>query len=53
MRPIEDLEHSYITLEICDNHIVQARRKCNLSPSKEDREVIEKWNQKYKRFVLE
>lgn len=52
MRPVDDVTHSYITLEIRDNKIVQAMRKCNQPTSKEEREVIKKWNEKYKDFEL-
>lgn len=52
MRPINDLNHSYITLEIRNNEIVQARRKYNKSISEEEREIIKKWNEKYKGFIL-
>ena len=52
MRPVDDLDHSYITLEIRNNHIVQAARKYNKCVSEDERRVIEKWNQKYKDFEL-
>ena len=50
MRPITDLKHSYITLEIRNNRIVQAKRKYNEEPSDEEYEIIKKWNKKYKNF---
>lgn len=53
MRPIEDITHSYITLEIRNNKIVQAMRKHNKSISKEERKIVEKWNERYKDFVLQ
>lgn len=52
MRPVEDITHSYITLEIRRNRIVQAKRKFNQNPSREELEIIQKWNEKYKDFVL-
>lgn len=52
MRPVDDIKNSYITLEIRGNKIVQAKRKYNKDPSKEEREVIKKWNEKYKYFRL-
>lgn len=53
MRPVDDVKHSYITLEIRNNRIVQAMRKYNQYPSKEEWEVINKWNEKYKDFKLQ
>ena len=52
MRPVDNIEESYITLEIRNNQIVQAKRKYNDDPSKEERKIIEKWNEKYKDFKL-
>lgn len=52
MRPTNDIQHSYITLEIRDNRIVQAKRKFNNNPSKKEWDVITKWNKKYKDFEL-
>ena len=52
MRPIEDVEHSYITLEIRTKQIVQAKRKYNQEPSEEELEIIKKWNKKYRQFEL-
>ena len=53
MRPANDIAHSYITLEIRNNEIVQAKRKYNEEPSKEEYEIISKWNEKYKDFKLQ
>ena len=53
MRPIDDIDHSYITLEIRNNKIVQAKRKYNEEPTKEEYEIIDKWNEKYKNFELQ
>jgi len=53
MRPVDDIKNSYITLEIRGNKIVQAKRKYNKNPSKEELEVIKKWNKKYKNFRLQ
>ena len=53
MRPVDNIKHSYITLEIRNNRIVQAMRKYNQYPSKEEWEVINKWNEKYKNFKLQ
>ena len=52
MRPVDDVEHSYITLEIRNNRIVQAKRRFNESPSEEEEQVIRKWNEKYRMFSL-
>lgn len=52
MRPANDVEHSYITLEIRNNRVVQAKRKFNEEPSLEERKIIDKWNDKYKKFKL-
>lgn len=52
MRPIEDTTHSYITLEIRNNKIVQAKRKYNNEPTAEERGIMKKWNEKYKDFRL-
>ena len=53
MRPTNDINNSYITLEIRNNKIVQAKRKYNEEPSNEEYEVIDKWNEKYKGFNLQ
>ena len=47
MRPIDNLNDSYITIEIRNNRIVQAFRKFNEYPSDKEEEIIEKWNKKY------
>ena len=52
MRPVNDTDSSYITLEIRNNKIVQAKRKFNEEPSKEEYEIIDKWDEKYKHFKL-
>lgn len=52
MRPITDINTSYITLEIRNNKIVQAKRKYNREPSKKELGVIDKWNKKYCKFEL-
>lgn len=49
MRPVSNIEDSYITLEIVNNKIVQAKRKYNQLPSPEEIEIIHKWNEKYKK----
>ena len=49
MRPLDNLSKSYITLEIVNNKIVQAKRKYNRNPDAKEREVIRKWNEKYNR----
>lgn len=36
---------SLVTIEVVDNKIVQARRRFNYSISKEEKEIIDKWNQ--------
>ena len=53
MRPVNDIDHSYITLEIWNNKIVQAKRKYNHDPSEEELEIIKKWNERYKNFKLQ
>lgn len=53
MRPKNNIENSYITLEIRNNKIVQAKRKYNEEPSKEEYEIISKWNERYKDFKLQ
>lgn len=53
MRPIDDLDHSYITLEIRSKRIVQAKRKFNNEPSEGELEIIKKWNKRYNKFELQ
>ena len=52
MRPVNNLNDSYITLEIRNNKIVQAKRKFNKSPSTQENEIIKKWNKKYENYKL-
>lgn len=50
MRRKDEPEKNYITLEIRDNEIVQAKRPCNQEPSTEEWAAIKKWNEKYKDY---
>ena len=36
-----------MTIEVRNNHIVQARRRFNDPVTSEDQEVIDKWNEKF------
>ena len=50
MRHKDEPGKNYITLEIRNNEIVQAKRPCNQEPSAEEWAVINKWNEKYKDY---
>lgn len=47
MRDKDDLDKSLVTIEVRNNRIVQARGKFNRMVTKEEQEVIDKWNNKY------
>ena len=38
---------SLVTIEVRNNHIVQARRRFNDPVTPEDQEVIDKWNERF------
>ena len=47
LRKKSNLNDSLVTIEIRNNHIVQARRRFNDPVTPEDQEVIDKWNKKF------
>jgi len=47
MRKKSEPDESLVTIEIRDNHIVQAKRRFNDPVTKEDQEAIDKWNKKF------
>lgn len=47
LRKKSNLKESLITIEVRNNHIVQARRRFNDLVTPEDQEVIDKWNKKF------
>lgn len=47
LRKKDKLKESLVTIEVRNNHIVQARRRFNDPVTPEDQEVIDKWNEKF------
>lgn len=47
LRKKSNPKESLVTIEIRNNHIVQARRRFNDPVTPEDQEVIDKWNKKF------
>ena len=47
LRKKSNPKESLVTIEIRNNHIVQARRRFNDPVTLEDLEVIDKWNKKF------
>ena len=47
LRKKDKLNESLVTIEVRNNHIVQARRRFNDPVTSEDQEVIDKWNEKF------
>lgn len=47
LRKKSNPKESLVTIEIRNNHIVQARRRFNDPVTSEDQEVIDKWNKKF------
>lgn len=47
LRKKSNLKESLVTIEVRNNHIVQARRRFNDLVTPEDQEVIDKWNKKF------
>ena len=47
LRKKNKLNESLVTIEVRNNHIVQARRRFNDPVTPEDQEVIDKWNERF------
>ena len=47
LRKKNKLNESLVTIEVSNNHIVQARRRFNDPVTPEDQEVIDKWNEMF------
>jgi hypothetical protein len=47
LRKKSNPKESFVTIEIRNNHIVQARRRFNDPVTSEDQEAIDKWNNKF------
>ena len=47
LRKKNKLNESLVTIEVRNNHIVQARRRFNDPVTPEDQEVIDKWNEMF------
>ena len=47
LRKKDKPNESLVTIEVRNNHIVQARRRFNDPVTQEDQEVIDKWNEKF------
>ena len=47
LRKKNKLNESLVTIEVRNNHIVQARRRFNDPVTPEDQEVIDKWNKRF------
>lgn len=50
LRKKDNLDHSLVTIEVRDNQIVQAKGKFNRDVTEEEQEIIDKWNEKFKKM---
>lgn len=53
MRNADKPDESLVTLEVVNGKIVQAKRRYNTDVTSDDRDAICKWEERYKKFLVE